>query len=109
MTLRSTPADNGVILVRVVRISKRSAGVGKATKRGWSNRPGRIIAGSIISGLFVAAMTYTPFLSLIPSNSVRRVLTTLDEASDYNQALSHKGIQLRHLAWVQVHQARQKI
>ena len=83
MSLRSTSADNGVFFVRVLRISTRSEGVGNATNNGLSSLPGRIIAGSMISGLFVAATTYTPFRSLRPSNSVSRVFTTREEASDY--------------------------
>jgi len=84
MSLRSMSADNGVFFVRVMRISTRSEAVGNATNKGLSSLPGRIIAGSMISGLFVAPTTYTPLRSLRPSNSVSRVFTTREEASDCN-------------------------
>lgn len=44
-----------------------------------SRRPGLNIAGSIISGLLVAAITKTSLLSSKPSISVKSWLTTLSE------------------------------
>ncbi|EEQ46250.1 conserved hypothetical protein [Candida albicans WO-1] len=52
-----------------------------------SSLPGLSIAGSIISGLLVAPMTNTPFLSFKPSNSVNKVLTTLELDSDIDVSL----------------------
>ena len=46
----------------------------------WSSRPGRSMAGSMISGLLVAPMINTFFLEPIPSISVRTWLITLSAA-----------------------------
>ena len=50
--------------------------IGKGTYNSLSNLPGRNMAGSIISGLFVAAITNVCFLDSIPSISVSNWLTT---------------------------------
>lgn len=42
-----------------------------------SNRPGRLRAGSILSGLFVAAITRSPSVLLIPSIKLNNVPTIL--------------------------------
>src|SRR5271154_6319633 len=42
----------------------------------------------MISGLFVAAITYTPFRSLRPSSSVSNVFVTREDPSDWK--LAHK-------------------
>ena len=81
MLTRSTSEAKGVFFVKVLRISPRSEAEGSPTNNWWSRRPGRIIAGSIMSGRFVAATTYTPFLSLRPSSSVNSVLTIREDAS----------------------------
>lgn len=46
----------------------------------WSNRPGRKMAESMMSGLLVAPMMKTFFLELIPSISVRTWLMTRSAA-----------------------------
>ena len=56
--------------------------------------PALSIAGSIISGLLVAPMTNTPFLSFKPSNSVNKVLTTLELDSDIDVFSWDQRIQL---------------
>jgi hypothetical protein len=48
-----------------------------------THRPGRHIAGSNISGLLVAPTTYTAPLAVSPSSSVRSVLTTRADDSDW--------------------------
>ncbi|KAH3673015.1 hypothetical protein WICMUC_003968 [Wickerhamomyces mucosus] len=80
---RSTSESTGVLLMfmTVFKISNRSFAFGNSMNKVLSNLPGLNMAGSIISGLLVAPMTNIPFLSFNPSNSVNRVLTTLDELS----------------------------
>lgn len=46
-----------------------------------SSLPGRLSAGSILSGRFVAAITRTPSLLLIPSIKFKRVATILWDSS----------------------------
>mmetsp|Transcript_5938 Transcript_5938/g.14112 ORF Transcript_5938/g.14112 Transcript_5938/m.14112 type:complete len:396 (+) Transcript_5938:515-1702(+) len=66
----------GALRVNVFKISRRPSCPGSSTLSILSRRPGRSIAGSTRSGLFVAAITKTPFLALIPSISVSIWLTT---------------------------------
>ena len=66
----------GSFLHTVFRIENRSSLEGNGTYRSLSRRPGLSIAGSIISGLLVAAITKTPFRSSSPSISVRSWFTT---------------------------------
>mmetsp|Transcript_77218 Transcript_77218/g.213531 ORF Transcript_77218/g.213531 Transcript_77218/m.213531 type:complete len:282 (+) Transcript_77218:735-1580(+) len=73
---RSTSPANGSFLVCARRISRRPASEGKGTKRRRSRRPGRSIAGSTMSGLFVAAITYTCARCCTPSISVSIWFTT---------------------------------
>lgn len=47
----------GVRFVWVLRTSNRSEGEGRSTYKSLSSRPGRTIAGSIMSGLLVAPIT----------------------------------------------------
>lgn len=82
MPIRSMPGVRGSPLVRVTIISPRSVGDGNCTKSGLSSLPGLSIAGSIMSGLFVAPTTKTPVRSPSPSSSVNSVLTTLADDSD---------------------------
>lgn len=57
------------------KISVRSLCSGKPTYKMVSRRPGRRMAGSMISGLLVAANMYTPLRSSTPSISVSSWLT----------------------------------
>lgn len=71
--------SSGSFDVTVYRIENLSSYVGRGTYKSLSNRPGLSIAGSMISGLFVAAITKTPLRSSRPSISVRSWFTTLSE------------------------------
>ena len=55
----------------------------------WSRRPGRRMAGSMMSGRFVAPMMKTFFLELMPSISVRIWLMTLSAAPPGQTRASH--------------------
>ena len=68
---RSTDAWRGTFLTQVYRIEARSSGLGKGTYRSLSRRPGRNIAGSMMSGLLVAAIMKTPTRASRPSISVK--------------------------------------
>ena len=65
-------------LLNVFKISKRSVFVGKPTQRILSKRPGLNMAGSMMSGLLVAA-SRKQFLDSKPSISVSNWLTTREE------------------------------
>ena len=69
--LSYTFESRGSFLVHVLRMEWRSSLLGSGTYKSLSKRPGRSIAGSMISGLLVAAMTNTPVLSSRPSSSVK--------------------------------------
>mmetsp|Transcript_3349 Transcript_3349/g.11367 ORF Transcript_3349/g.11367 Transcript_3349/m.11367 type:complete len:210 (-) Transcript_3349:2500-3129(-) len=74
-------AKIGIFRINALKISSRALLSGKGTYKSLSNLPGRNIAGSIISGLFVAAITNVAFLDSIPSISVSSWFTTLIAAS----------------------------
>mmetsp|Transcript_12990 Transcript_12990/g.30357 ORF Transcript_12990/g.30357 Transcript_12990/m.30357 type:complete len:225 (-) Transcript_12990:1041-1715(-) len=73
---RSTSGASGSFLECVFRMSSRPASDGRGTKRRRSNRPGRSIAGSMMSGRLVAAITKTCERCWTPSISVSIWLTT---------------------------------
>eukprot|EP00834_Sanchytrium_tribonematis_P002247 NODE_65_length_25825_cov_1.353844.p14 type:complete len:194 gc:universal NODE_65_length_25825_cov_1.353844:19500-18919(-) len=79
--------SRGSDLQSVFNIFCLSSTVGNGTNFNLSILPGRNNAGSIISGLFVAARTNTPSLPSTPSNSVNKVLTTRCVASDLESSL----------------------
>ena len=72
----SSPGARGVFRVSVLRIAARPSGGGNGTYRSLSSRPGRSIAGSIMSGRFVAATTNVADRASSPSISVRSWFTT---------------------------------
>eukprot|EP00968_Pinguiococcus_pyrenoidosus_P019392 scaffold2113_cov233-Pinguiococcus_pyrenoidosus.AAC.14 len=59
------------------KMSPRASGPGNGTRSSLSRRPGRSMAGSIMSGLLVAAMTKTLLRASAPSISVSSWFTTL--------------------------------
>ena len=78
-------AVHGSVLRRarsVRTISARSSAAGRLTYRSLSSRPGRHIAGSSMSGRFVAVRTKTPRRESRQSSSVRSVLATCAEDSE---------------------------
>mmetsp|Transcript_28567 Transcript_28567/g.77052 ORF Transcript_28567/g.77052 Transcript_28567/m.77052 type:complete len:275 (-) Transcript_28567:1339-2163(-) len=80
MDWMSTPGAKGVFRTKALRIAARPSGGGSGTYRILSSRPGRSRAGSIMSGLFVAATKNTPSLPSMPSISVSSWFTTLSAA-----------------------------
>jgi len=67
---KSTSEERGTFLQQVLSICKRSYELGNGTYNSLSSLPGLSIAGSIMSGLLVAAITNTPTRSSNPSISV---------------------------------------
>mmetsp|Transcript_20172 Transcript_20172/g.77225 ORF Transcript_20172/g.77225 Transcript_20172/m.77225 type:complete len:247 (-) Transcript_20172:1735-2475(-) len=82
MREKSTSAARGCLPAMVWRMEARSAASGRGTKSSLSSLPGRSMAGSMMSGRLVAAITYTSRLSFRPSISVRSWLTTLSLECD---------------------------
>ena len=72
----STSLASGFFLVWILRISILPSLSGGGTWSILSNLPGRSSASSMMSGLFVAPRTTTPFSSSSPSISVSSWLTT---------------------------------
>mmetsp|Transcript_6246 Transcript_6246/g.18850 ORF Transcript_6246/g.18850 Transcript_6246/m.18850 type:complete len:232 (+) Transcript_6246:1906-2601(+) len=73
---RSTSPSSGVLDDTARRMSALSSAEGRGTYKSLSKRPGRSIAGSMMSGRLVAAMTNTCFLLSMPSSSVSSWFTT---------------------------------
>lgn len=69
--------SSGVFLTSASKMLTFSSFVGSGTYNNLSNLPPLRIAGSIISGRFVAAITYTYFLPSKPSSSASNEFTTL--------------------------------
>jgi len=67
---RQTSFETGLFLICVFKILSLSSLFGKGTYKSLSSLPGLSIAGSIMSGLFVAAITKTYHRSSKPSISV---------------------------------------
>eukprot|EP00962_Isochrysis_galbana_P018378 scaffold5305_cov107-Isochrysis_galbana.AAC.2 len=82
MASRSTSGPSGVLRVAARRMSALDSGGGRGTYRSLSSLPGRSMAGSMMSGLFVAPMTKTEFRFSSPSISVSIWLTTRSVACE---------------------------
>ena len=74
--VNSTSGPIGLPFAWISRILSLAALSGIGTKTILSNLPGRRSAGSIMSALFVAAITTTPESDCIPSSSVSNCETT---------------------------------
>ena len=75
----------------VFKIDSLSSLVGKGTYNNLSKRPGLSMAGSIMSGRFVAAITKTSRRSSSPSISVKSQFTTLSDEELFSEPLlGHK-------------------
>lgn len=77
----STFSATGLLRSVVFTMLSLSSEFGSGTKSILSKRPGRRIAGSIMSTRFVAAITYTAFRSVRPFSSVSNWLTTRSVAA----------------------------
>ena len=79
MDPRST-SFSGILLVWTFRMLSLASRSGFPTRTILSNLPGLRSAGSIMSGLLVAAITVTFFSPSTPSMDVRSCATTLSHA-----------------------------
>mmetsp|Transcript_27235 Transcript_27235/g.70552 ORF Transcript_27235/g.70552 Transcript_27235/m.70552 type:complete len:209 (-) Transcript_27235:1849-2475(-) len=79
---RSTSSETGEFRSAALKTAARDASSGSGMYTNVSRRPGRVIAASRTSGLFVAPMTKTSFRAPTPSISVRIWLMTRSPASE---------------------------
>ncbi len=80
ISMCSPTLETGDFLRLALRICTRDLSSGSGMYISWSRRPGRSMAGSIMSGLLVAPMMNTFFFELIPSISVNSWLITRSAA-----------------------------